>query len=113
MSCLLGLVLLNLAVIHCVWHHIRSLVGLLVATVVIPASMPSIVVVPQDHTVDSCLVGLRLRDVCDPVILLGDRFLHPEVLLGLNILLLEIKVQFVVVTILGHLFGPFHVEADW
>jgi hypothetical protein len=47
------------------------------------------------------------------MVLLADGFLHHKLVLGINILCFEIKVQFVVFFILLDHFGSLHVKTNW
>ena len=80
-----------------------------VATVVVPASVAAVVVVAHDHGVDAHRVRLLLGDARDPRPLLRHRLLHAQVLLGLNVLRFIVEVHFVVVPVLLHHLRPFHV----
>ena len=107
--------LLGFGVVHRVFlYEVTAVCRLPIAAVVVPAAMPAVVVVPQDHRVDADLAAglVLLRDVRDAVVLLRQGLLQEQVVLALDVLLRVVEVQLVVLLILGDDLGALHVETD-
>ena len=85
----------------------------MVAAVVVPASLSSIVIVSQYECIESSSVTLGILNGCYSVELLTDCALNDLVLLILMQLSSVIKVQLVVVVVRYHHFGLLHVQTNW
>ena len=93
--------MLDLLFIFCLeWFDVGPLVGVIVAAVVVPGSMSAIIVIFKNHAVNASVVVLGLRDISNPMVLLGNGLFHSQVLLSLDVLLLEVEVQLIVLSVL-------------
>ena len=90
--------------------HIRPRVTTFVAAVVIPSTLPPIVIVPEDERIHGRRVALRILDRSHPMELFADRPLNNYVLLVLQVLGLRIEVELVIVGIRHDHFGFVHVN---
>jgi len=93
--------------------HVATLVLSLIATVIVPASLPTIVVVSEDESIHSRRVALCILDVGHSVELLANRSLNDDILLVLVILSRGLEVQLIVVCIRHHYLRLLHVHTYW
>lgn len=91
---------------------VAALVLPLVAAVVVPAALPSIVVVTQDQRVYRRRVTLSIRNVSDSMELFADGSLHDHVLLVLMVLPIRLEVQLVVVGVRHHHLCTLHMHRN-
>lgn len=85
----------------------------LIAAVVVPAALASVIIIPQNHGVNRSFVSAGIFDRSHPMELLAHSFQNNCVLFSAIKLRLVIKVQFVVILVnLNHL-RFFHVYTDW
>ena len=92
--------------------NIAALILTLIAAVVIPATLPSIVVVTQDESVDSRRVALCVGDVSHPMELFSNCALNDNILLVLVILFVGFEVQLVVIGVRDHNLCSLHVHRN-
>ena len=74
--------------------------------------MSTIVVVTQDGGINTNSVTLRHGDVGDSVVLLGQSLLHEIVVLGLDVLLTDVEVKFVIFLVFSDHFCPLQVKTN-
>ena len=93
--------------------YVGALVLSRIATVIVPSTLSSVVVVSQDECIDGGSVALSVFDVGDAVEFFADSALHDDILLVLVILSISLEVELVVVGIWHDNLGLFHVHTDW
>ena len=93
--------------------YVGALVLSLIATVIVPSTLSSVVVVSQDECIDGGSVALSVFNVGDAVEFFADSALHDDILLVLVILSISLEVQLVVVGVRHDDLGLFHVHTDW
>ena len=92
---------------------IGTLIISLVAAVVVPASLPSIIIVPENECIHSRWIALGILYCGHSMELFPNRPLHNHILLILQVLGLGIEVEFVVIGIWNHYFSLVHVNWNW
>ena len=90
--------------------NVRALVLSLIAAIIVPATLTSIVVIPKDKRVDCSLIALCILDVSDSVEFLANGSLNDDVLLVLVVPTIGFEVELVVVGIWDHDLGLLHVH---
>ena len=90
--------------------NVGALILSLIAAIIVPATLTSIVVIPKDKRIDCSLIALCILDVGDSVEFFADGSLNDDVLLVLVVPSVGFEVELVVVGIRDHDLGLFHVH---
>ena len=90
--------------------NVGALILSLIAAIIVPATLTSIVVIPKDKRVDCSLIALCVFDVSDSVEFLANGSLNDDVLLVLVVPTIGFEVELVVVGIWDHDLGLLHVH---
>lgn len=93
--------------------HVVAWVLTLVAAVVVPATLPSIVVVTKDKRVKSGSLAISVRYVGDSVEFFANSALNDNILFVLVVLSCRFEVQLVVVRVRHDNLCLLHVHTDW
>ena len=91
---------------------ISALVLTLITAVIVPAALPTIVVVSQNKRIDGSCIALSILDVCDAVEFFADGALHDHVLLILVVLGRSLEMQLIVICVRDDHFSFLHVHTD-
>ena len=92
--------------------NIASHAATLVTDILIPASVTAFIVIPGDQSVLSDCTLLTVFNADNPVEVLSDLSLHDLVLLALQVLGGEVKVQLVIGGVSADDFGFVHLQGD-
>ena len=90
--------------------NVGALILSLIAAIIVPATLTSIVVIPKDKRIDCSLIALCILDVGDSVEFFADGSLNDDVLLVLVVPSVGFEVELVVVGIWDNDLGLLHVH---
>ena len=90
--------------------NVGALILSLIAAIIVPAALTSIVVIPKDKRIDCSLIALCILDVGDSVEFFADGSLNDDVLLVLVVPSVGFEVELVVVGIWDNDLGLLHVH---